>query len=283
MTEIDDLFQKKTAPRGQAALGTGAKWLLHLLKILFVVYSFTHMSHLSLTYAAETQMGVASQFAGIFIVDLVMIGLFVALHNLGITGTVQVYVAYCLWGVAFIISTLGIVADSQINAGLALAPWMVNYVRWVLPAAPAIVSLGLFIIARMDPHNKLQRELALSQHDSDEADTKLAVAIAGARRKTRETTAAIGILTERHTAENLYGYLMSDDVQRRIRDQAQHNLGNILNQHGVSVPGMLTADNPVFPTTPLPADNRVFSTTPLPTEVEIVPLTANPTSPHLGA
>lgn len=54
-------------------------------------------------------------------------------------------------GVGFLLACLGIVADSQLQAGAALSPWLSAYLLWGLPVAPAVMALGALLVHELDP------------------------------------------------------------------------------------------------------------------------------------
>jgi hypothetical protein len=139
------------------------------------------------------------------------------------------------YAIGFIICVLAIVVDSQLNAGVALAPWLQSYLRWVLPAAPAIMALGAVLVHELAPAQLRSRKQANEEDAFAEEQFMADMAIRRAEAEAAKVVKAMQLNTRMATAKQIAQAYSGEDVQRAITATARHNLPSLLRAIGVNV------------------------------------------------
>ena len=177
-----DYFQQETQAgpgRGGRVVGVVGMWGLHLAAVTFALYSGYHGISATVYYRAAGGLGQVAGIVGIVTIELVLLSLYLSWHNGRITGAAQSIAAGVTGAVGFTLACLGIVADSQLQAGLELSPWLALYLHWGLPIAPAVMALGALLVHELDPGQLRARRESNERSELEEA--KFMAHVAGLR------------------------------------------------------------------------------------------------------
>jgi hypothetical protein len=234
---LQDFFanEDKTGHGGGVIGGLGAK-ILHLVVFAFAIYSGYHGISATARYHASGGLGMMAGIIGILVIEAVLIGLYLAYFSGRITGDQQKFAAAATALLGFTLSCLGIIGDSQMQAGMAVSPWLSTYLTWGLPIAPALMALGAAVVVGTEPkHLRLMAEAV--QHEEFE-ETKHTKRLA---KKTAELTVAqdlanIQLNTRAQAARYILAAYRSPEVQDHIQRAAMANLPELLRSVGVDLP-----------------------------------------------
>lgn len=220
---------RKTA----GAVGTVGMWGLHLAAVTFAVYSGYHGISATAAYRATGGLGAVAGVVGIVTIELVLMSLYLAWHNGRITGAAQSIAAGVTAAVGFTLACLGIVADSQLTAGMPMSSWLVAYLHWILPIAPAFMAVGALLTHELAPAQLRARRMSLALDDYEE--TKFTARLAGKNAELESGRIVANMqLNARHAAAtqiaNWYG---SDEAQRAITRTARQNAPAVLRAIGI--------------------------------------------------
>lgn len=233
---FEDFGEAKEQSSSSKAAGTIGLWGLHVCKGLFVAYSATHGVMASLGYAAHNPLAMAAQIAGIIVIELTLVAVYLAFLNHRIGGGGQTIAAIITYAAGFVLASMGIVADSQINAGMPITGWLHTYLLWGLPIAPVIMVLGGLAIHYTDPQSNQMRKA----HEQKEelAQLQRDIQIAQARGKVQTARAALSLQqqAQRAVSEQLDQAYREMGVQNAIRERARETLPALLANIGVTLP-----------------------------------------------
>lgn len=236
MFDNQDFFQKNVnAEPGEASKFVGGigSWGLHLAKIAFLIYSGYHGIHATAVYRGDSQLAAAAGIVGIVVIEIVLLSLYLAWHNGKITGGPQMIAAGVTYAIGFVLACLGIVADSQLQAGYPLEGWLVSYLYWGLPIAPAIMALGALLTHELAPSQLRQRE----QEKEEVAFEKerFAAHMAGKRAELEAAKAITNanLNAKSSAAKQIAAHYQSDEVQSAIRRTALGSVPSLLRAIGV--------------------------------------------------
>ena len=235
---LQDFFNETDSNVGRAAplVGGIGAWILHLVVFAFAVYSGYHGISATARYHASSGLGMVAGIVGILVIEAVLIGLYLAYFNRRITGSAQKVAAAATALLGFTLSCLGIIGDSQMQAGMAVSPWLSMYLTWGLPIAPALMALGAAVVVGTEP--KLLRQMAEAVKNEDFEETKHAKRMA---KKSAELTVAQNLANMQLNARmDAARYLLAahrtPEVQRFIQQSAYANLPELMRAIGVDLP-----------------------------------------------
>lgn len=238
--ELTDFFEtKKTGPgRLGRGAGSGAMLVLHGVMICVLLYSAAHGISASLGFAGNSMWQRAAQVAGIVMIEAVMLSLHVAYHNGRIRGSMQPWVALLTYLVGFGLSAMGILADSQINAEMAVDGWVSTYLHWGLPLAPLLMAVGAAAVHILDPEKVRMREQADAREDLEDVKFQAEMANEQAQLDVAKAAANMRLNAAMETMRQVYDVYRSDEVQEAIRRQALNTIPRILRAAGIDVTGL---------------------------------------------
>lgn len=233
-----DYFQQETQAgpsRGGRVVGGVGMWGLHLAAVTFALYSGYHGISATVNYRAAGGLGQVAGIVGIVTIELVLLSLYLSWHNGRITGAAQSIAAGVTGGVGFILACLGIVADSQLQAGVTLSGWLAVYLHWGLPIAPAVMALGALLVHELDPGQLRARRESNERTELEEAKFMAHVAGLRAELEAARTVANMQLNARAAAAKQVAAWYGSDQAQRAITATALQNAPNLLRAIGVDV------------------------------------------------
>lgn len=233
-----DFFQEEQrAGPGRAGkvVGSIGSWGLHLALITFMLYSGYHGIHATAVYRADSGLGNVAGIVGIVTIELVLASLYLAWHNGRITGAAQSIAAGVTYGIGFILACLGIVADSQLQAGLSLSPWLSAYLTWMLPIAPAIMALGALLTHELAPAQLRARRESEKRDEVDEARFTAHMARLLADMEAAKTVANMQLNAKTAAAKQIGQWYSGEQAQRAITSTAKQNAPALLRSIGIEV------------------------------------------------
>lgn len=257
--QLTQLLNKKSAGAGPV-MGRTGHFLLHVVEGLFLVYSAYHGISATTTYRAAAGLGNLAGILGIVAIEVTLLAIYLAWVNHKLAGTTQQMAAGITYGVGFIFACLGIVGDSQLQAGLAPAPWLSFYLTTVLPAAPAIMAVGGFVIVMTGPESGRRRAEAETEQDILQGEYDLGMQLRIAEAEARAQLKAIELDTKLALAAQMRQYVSGPEAQRAIMETAERDTPALLRAIGIFVDDQRSsaqADTPAAysvarPTTPSP-------------------------------
>ena len=265
---------------GGAVGGIGA-WILHLVVFAFAIYSGYHGINATSRYHANSGLGMAAGIIGILVIEFVLIGLYLAFFNRRITGGSQKVAAAATAGVGFILSCMGIVGDSQMQAGIPVSGWLSAYLSWGLPIAPALMALGAAVVMATEPKHLRLMAQAVKEEDFQEVKHTKAIAAKTANLFVAQQLANMQLNAKMDAARYLLAAHKTPEVQRAIQQSAHANMPELMRSIGIDLPygavieGQLieprpTADLAATPDTPRAARpswrDRMFGRNPAPAQ-----------------
>lgn len=237
MFEQDYFSEPELVGPGRAGevMGHIGEWGLHLAKVSFLIYSGYHGISATAAYRGQSELAAVAGIVGIVVVEIVLLSLYLAWHNQRITGAAQSIAAAVTYGIGFGLACLGIVADSQIHAGLPLSSWLSAYIRWGLPVAPAIMALGALLAHELAPAQLRARRQSADK--LEQADQEFRAYMAGLR---AEMDAAkiirnMQLNAKTSAAKQIAAWYSSDQAQQAITGTAMQNAPAIFRAIGVDV------------------------------------------------
>lgn len=235
---LQDFFADIDSNAGRSApiIGGIGAWILHLVVFAFAIYSGYHGISATARYHASVGLGMVAGIVGILVIEAVLIGLYLAYFNRRITGDAQKVAAAATAGLGFTFSCLGIIGDSQMQAGLVVSPWLSMYLTWGLPIAPALMALGAAVVVGTEP--KLLRQMAEAVQNEKFEETRHTKRMA---KKTAELEVAqslsnVQLNTRMQAARYILAAYRSPEVQAHIERAAIANLPELLRTVGVDLP-----------------------------------------------
>ena len=237
MFDRDFFTEEQQAGPGRAgkAVGNIGSWGLHLALITFMLYSGYHGISATAAYRAASGLGMAAGIVGIVTIELVLASLYLAWHNGRITGAAQSIAAGLTFAIGFILACLGIVADSQLQAGLPLSPWLAAYITWGLPIAPAVMALGALLTHELAPGQLRARRESEKRDEIDEARFTAHMARLLAEMEAAKTVANMQLNARTAAAAQVAQWYSGEHAQRAITETAKQNAPALLRAIGVDI------------------------------------------------
>lgn len=233
---LQDFFATNPDAAKGGVLGGFSALLLHLIMVAFTIYSGYHGIHASAHYRAAAGLGAAAGVIGILIIEVTLIGIYLAYFYRRITGDAQKALAAVTFGIGFLFACLGIVGDSQMQAGIEVSSWLSSYLAWGLPVAPAIMALGASAVLATEPRLLRLIRLTFKHEEYEEKRTRFQEQHADARRAIAQSTANVQLNTMLMTNAYVLAAWKTPEVQAYIQASAIENVPDILRQVGVNVP-----------------------------------------------
>lgn len=234
----NDYFQdvKPAGPgkSGQVVGGVGM-WGLHLAAVAFALYSGYHGISATARYRAGSGLGMMAGIVGIVVIEVVFLSVYMAWHNSRITGALQSIAACVTASIGFVLACLGIVADSQLQAGYALSGWLSGYLMWGLPIAPAIMALGALLTHELAPGQLRARRENNERDEMDELRFSAHIATMRAELEAARTVANMQLNARASAARQIGAWYGSDAAQKAITATALQNAPGLLRSIGVDV------------------------------------------------
>lgn len=237
MFENDYFEDVKPAGPGKSGrvVGGAGMWGLHLAAVAFALYSGYHGISATARYRADSGLGMMAGIVGIVVIELVLMSLYLAWHNGRITGAAQSIAAGVTAAVGFILACLGIVADSQLQAGYELSGWLSAYLTWGLPIAPAVMALGALLTHELAPAQLRARRESNERDEVEELRFTAHIATMRAELEAARTVANMQLNARTSAARQIGAWYGSDAAQRAITATALQNAPGLLRSIGVDV------------------------------------------------
>ena len=251
---LQDFFQSDESDgRAGGIIGGIGAWILHLVVFAFALYSAYHGISATAHYHAANGLGMAAGVAGIIVIEVVLVGLYLAFFNRRITGDAQKVAAAATAGLGFVLSCLGIIGDSQVQAGIAVSSWLSAYLTWGLPIAPAFMALGAAVVMATEPAHLRKMEAAVTEQDFAGKRHAAKMAARTAQLTAAQQIANMQLNGQMQAARYLLTAYRSPDVQEHIQRSALANLPDLMRAIGVDLPhgaiieGQVIEPSPVSP------------------------------------
>ena len=235
-------------------VGSAGHFLLHIVEALFLIYSAYHGIHASATYRAANGLGNLAGILGIVAIEVTLLAIYLAWVNHKLSGARQQLAAGITYAVGFVFACLGIIGDSQLQAGLPPPPWISFYLTTVLPAAPAIMAIGGFLIVMTGPESTRRRAEAEDEQDILEDEHALRLQLRRAEAQAAAQLKALELDTKLALASQMKQYVSSPAAQATIVATAERDAPALLRAIGIYVP-----DSP--PDQPRPIDPKYGAVT----------------------
>lgn len=216
-------------------VGGGGMWLLHIVFLAFCVYSSYHGISASVTFRDGEGLGQAAGIAGIVVIEAVLIGLYLSWHNGRVSGTAQSIAAAATFGIGFGLAMLGIIGDSQMQAGLAVSPWLEAYLRWGLPVAPGVMAFGAMLVHELAPAQLRARRESAEREELAEVKFKAHIATMMAEMDAQRQVANLQLNSRAAMARQVASFYSSEAAQRAISAAAAENAPAMLRAVGIHV------------------------------------------------
>lgn len=233
----DSFFEEETEDLGRMASAAGGigQWILHIAKVTFLLYSGAHAINATWAYAGSSDWAKIAQTVGIVTLEAVLLGIYLAWHNGKITGSWQSIAAGSIYAVGFVLACLGIVADSQLNAGLEMSSWLVWYLSWGLPVAPAVMALGAILTSELSPDKMRMREQSNERAALQDEKFKTTIAMQRAELREAKTLRGMQLASRQAVLQELHKVYTGPDVQKAIAATAVENAPALLRAAGIHV------------------------------------------------
>lgn len=231
-------------------------WMaLHAIKAIFLLYSGYHGGSVAIAYAGNLPGAAFFQVLGIISIELTIGALYMAAVTKRVNETYQWLAAGITWGVGMTLASLGIVGDSMLNAGVPLSSFLVSYLHYGLPIAPAIMAIGGVAVLLTDPdHTALSAALA-EQRKKERDITKdrhtAAIAKLSAELAVEKAITNFQLNAKMQRAELIEKSITERAVQQAQREKAAQDSTYYLESQGVYV-----ARPPQLSVTAIPLDDH---------------------------
>lgn len=238
MFDKDYFAEKEVTEPSKAGkfVGGAGNWGLHIAKLMFLAYSGYHGVSASLNYAGSSELAKGIQIFGIVVLEMVLLSVYMAWHNQRIVGTVQSIIAIATYAVGFILACLGIVADSQLHSGVAMSSWLVTYLQWGLPIAPAVMALGSVLVHVLAPEQLRLRKQSNELLDFQEEQFKAHMLTQRADLETAMKIKNMQLNAKQQAASIVFGWLSSAEAQDAILATAKSDAPRLLAAAGFDIP-----------------------------------------------
>ena len=254
---LKDFFAEDTGSGKGASgvIGGIGVWILHLVVFAFAFYSGYHGISATARYHADNGLGMAAGIGGIVVIEVVLIGLYLAYFNRRITGDKQKVAAAATAGLGFVLSCLGIVGDSQMQAGMEVSRWLSVYLTWGLPIAPAFMALGAAVVMATEPKHLRLMSQAVKHEDFEEKRHAKIMAKKGAELQVAQDLANVQLNAREQAGRYVLAAYRSPDVQRYVQAAALANLPELMRSIGVDLPyGTVIEGQTIAPLPSMPVD-----------------------------
>ncbi len=221
--------------RSGVVMGGVGAWGLHLAKVAFLVYSGYHGISATATYRGQSELAAAAGIVGIIVVEIVLFSLYLAWHNQRITGTEQSIAAGVTYVIGFLLAGMGIIADSQLQAGMELSPWLQAYLRWGLPIAPAVMAFGALLTHELAPAQLRARRQTADLQEHAELEFEAHLAMRRAEMDVAKMVRNLQLNAKASTARQIASWYSSDQAQQAISGTAMQNAPALLRAVGIDV------------------------------------------------
>ena len=252
---LQDFFgnEEDSTSGNSRAIGSVGTWLLHLVVFAFAVYSGYHGISATMSYHGDG-LGTIAGVVGILVIEAVLIGIYLAYFNRRITGDGQKIVAAATLALGFTLSCLGIIGDSQLQAGMEMSGWLSAYLVWGLPIAPALMALGAAVVMAADPGHL--RKMKEAVRDDQFAGTKHEKRMAAkeANLKVAQQLANMQLNGKMDAARYVLAAYRTPEVQDYIRRSALANMPDMMRSIGVDLPYGTVVEGHVIEPSPLAAE-----------------------------
>lgn len=223
-----------------SALGRAGMMLLHLAKALFVLYSAAHGISASISYA-NTNWQALFQVGGIVALEVTLVGLYLGFLNHKIKGGAHLITAAITYAVGFVLAALGIIVDSQLNAGMAISSVLSAYLHWGLPLAPMLMAVGGFGVHMSDPETlrrrrEAEQENKIEQERFDQKINEQQLALDESK-----TRAGVRLFGRQAVVETYVQWLDSPEFAEMVRANAAATLPALMAEAGLRMPGAAAA------------------------------------------
>lgn len=262
-----DFFADDGSDAKTPLLGGVGAFILHTVVIALLIYSGYHGIHASARYRESQGLGNAAGIVGILIIELVMLGIYLAYFYRRITGDGQKYAAGATFGVGVVLISMGIVGDSLLQAGIALPSWLATYLTLGLPVAPVIMSIGAAVVMATEPKLIRQIKATLKREDAAEKRHAARMKAEDAKLMVAQSAANLQLNSLQMTAEYAHAAYRAPEVQQAIQAAALANLPELLRGAGIMLPYGTVIEGQVVeplptPPAPTPAPAEAQSTAP---------------------
>lgn len=227
-----------------ATIGNIGMWLLHLVAVLFMVYSAYHGIHATATYRAAAGLGNIAGILGIISIEIALAALYLGAVHHRIVGSNMQIAAGITAAIGFTIATLSIIGDSQMQAGLIPPPWLHTYLTVVLPAAPVFMALGVAVTLLVSPTAARKRKEAEDLNTIAEAEHDLIMQTRLAEANADHTARQIQLDTKVALLTHLEQYASGPDARRMIEATAEREGPNLLRAAGIYISDSDLQDSP---------------------------------------
>lgn len=210
--------------------------ILHLIMVSYALYSAYHGIHATATYRAAEGLGAAAGIVGILTNEAFLLGLYAAYFFGRIIGDAQTKITYAAFGITFTMTLLGIVGDSQTQAGLTPPAWLRSYLTWGLPISVGVTALMAILVLATDPAvQRLIRE-KLKRNDFEEKKHIAHMKGQDAKLQIAQDSANVQLNTLAMINQVVNAAYRTPTVQAYIQQTAIDALPDILRGAGVMVP-----------------------------------------------
>lgn len=247
----DDLFAESETHN--SVLGTWGMYVLHAIKIAFVIYSGAHNIQAALSATGSSIAAVVSQVVGVVILEAAILGIYGAAVYGKITGKFQSVLTAVFWVTGIVLASLGIVADSRVHAGYELTGTLQWHLETGLFIAPVIMAVGTALIVITDPVIS-QNILNMRDRASIKREkVKAAVIAERANHQSRKIVHNIRLAAQKQLAIEAKKYYKSPEVQEVLQDVAVSQLRSVMLQAGIVIPDGQQSTQSALPDPATPA------------------------------
>ena len=234
LLQIFEEDENEQSGLSKAAGGVGV-WLLHLCKLTFLVYSATHTVNASLSYAGSTVPAKTAQVVGIIVTEMVLLGIYLAYVNRKLSGSGQLIAAGLTYLLGFMLACLGIVADSQLNGGQPLTPFLVQYLKVGLPISPAVMSLGAIIVHVLSPQQLRATEFVRQSAELDKERFKAELAQERLTMQEDNARKALQVLSKQALLRELANVFESPEFADAVKRTAIDKAPSLFAEAGITI------------------------------------------------
>lgn len=240
MFEQRDFFEEQADAQSgltiggrQIAAGQIGAWLLHLAKLLVLLYTGYHGIHASVAYGGGG-LGTFFQAAGIVVVELTLLGLYLAFVGAYINDGIQRWIAFAVYGIGLLTVILTSVADSIATAGYDIPAALLLYLQFGLPVSPVVMLLGGFLVHYFEPTAVRGRAESSKREELAEVKFQAWMASQSADLTAKKTVANAMLNAKTSAAQQIAAQFQSPDVQAAIKATALANLPALLTSIGIN-------------------------------------------------
>lgn len=237
MDDLNSVFEEEQGERSSSSKVVGGigLWLLHIVMVTFALYSGAHGVNASLRYAGSSDFAKVAQIIGIVTIEVVLIGIYLSYLNGRITGASQTIAAGSFFAIGFALALAGIIADSQINSGGTVSPMITLYLRWGLPIAPGIMSLGALLIHVLSPSALRDRKVDQQKRSLEEYRFNAHLAIERAKASEELYKRKLQVISRKAVLRELGVISESPEFREAIKRTAIERAPSLFSEAGIMV------------------------------------------------